>query len=257
MPSHLKYNVANVNLANNIWSAEPVIAHNPYELFREECQTVLAAALKKTLPDQQQPAIVLKKTPNIDYGQLATSLCFELAKKLKQKPLDLAKQIAEAVDKSGFNLIEKVEPAGAGYINFYVDFPKFSALTFNSIKELDQNYGFIKTEQPKKIIVEHTSVNPLHPIHIGQARNPTIGDTLARILATKRPQRFSTLLHRRCRTPIQRGRIRIRQVGQTQTNREIRPFRRQNLHRHLLHRRNQPPQKSPRTSHRKQQRQMN
>ena len=185
MPSHLKYNVANVNLTNNIWSAEPVIAHNPYDLFREECQTVLAAALKKTLPNQQQPAIVLKKTPNIDYGQLSTSLCFELAKQLKQKPLDLAKQIAEAVDKSAFSLIEKVEPAGAGYINFFVNFAKFSALTFNSIKELDQNYGFIKTEQPKKIIVEHTSVNPLHPIHIGQARNPTIGDTLARILALR------------------------------------------------------------------------
>ena len=159
-----------------------MIAQNPYELFRAECQTALAAALAKSLPEIKQPPIVLKKTPNIDYGQLATSLCFELAKQLKQKPLDLAKQLATAVDTSGFDLIEKVEPAGAGYINFYVDFPKFSALIFTSIKELDQNYGFIKTDQPQKIIVEHTSVNPLHPIHIGQARNPTIGDTLARIL---------------------------------------------------------------------------
>lgn len=159
-----------------------MIAQNPYELFRAECQTALAAALAKSLPEIKQPPIVLKKTPNIDYGQLATSLCFELAKQLKQKPLDLAKQLAAAVDTSSFDLIEKVEPAGAGYINFYVDFPKFSALIFTSIKELDQNYGFIKTDQPQKIIVEHTSVNPLHPIHIGQARNPTIGDTLARIL---------------------------------------------------------------------------
>ncbi|HSV49725.1 MAG TPA: arginine--tRNA ligase, partial [Candidatus Acidoferrales bacterium] len=159
-----------------------MIAQNPYDLFRAECQTALAAALAKTLPETNQPAIVLKKTPNIDYGQLSTSLCFELAKQLKQKPLDIAKRIADAVDKSGFDLIAKVEPAGAGYINFYVDFPKFSALIFNSIKELDRNYGFVKTDAPKKIIVEHTSVNPLHPIHIGQARNPTIGDTLARIL---------------------------------------------------------------------------
>jgi arginyl-tRNA synthetase len=159
-----------------------MIAQNPYELFRAECQTALAAALAKSLPEIKQPPIVLKKTPNIDYGQLATSLCFELAKQLKQKPLDLAKQLSDAVDKSGFDLIEKVEPAGAGYINFYVNFSKFSALIFTSIKELDQNYGFIKTDQPQKIIVEHTSVNPLHPIHIGQARNPTIGDTLARIL---------------------------------------------------------------------------
>lgn len=159
-----------------------MIAQNPYDLFRQECQTALATALAKSLPEIKQPPIVLKKTPNIDYGQLATSLCFELAKQLKQKPLDLAKQLAIAVDTSGFDLIEKVEPAGAGYINFYVNFQKFSALIFTSIKELDQSYGFIKTDQPQKIIVEHTSVNPLHPIHIGQARNPTIGDTLARIL---------------------------------------------------------------------------
>ncbi len=159
-----------------------MISQNPFELFRQECQTVLAGALKKTLPEITQPSISLKKTPNIDYGQLATSLCFELAKKLNQKPLDLAKRLVDAVDKSGFDLIEKVEPAGAGYINFYVDFPKFSALTLESIKKLDQTYGFVKTDEPKKIIVEHTSVNPLHPIHIGQARNPTIGDTLARIL---------------------------------------------------------------------------
>jgi arginyl-tRNA synthetase len=159
-----------------------MIAQNPYDLFRKECQTALAAALAKSLPEIKQPPIVLKKTPNIDYGQLATSLCFELAKQLKQKPLDLAKQLAATVDTSGFDLIEKVEPAGAGYINFYVNFQKFSALIFKSITELDQNYGFIKTDQPQKVIVEHTSVNPLHPIHIGQARNPTIGDTLARIL---------------------------------------------------------------------------
>ena len=40
----------------------------------------------------------------------------------------------------------------------------------------------LKQTKPTKIIVEHTSVNPLHPIHIGQARNPMIGDALARIL---------------------------------------------------------------------------
>ena len=159
-----------------------MISQNPFELFRQECQTVLADALKKTLPEITQITISLKKTPNIDYGQLATSLCFELAKKLNQKPLDLAKRLVDAVDKLGFDLIEKVEPAGVGYINFYVDFPKFSALTLESIKKLDQTYGFVKIDEPKKIIVEHTSVNPLHPIHIGQARNPTIGDTLARIL---------------------------------------------------------------------------
>jgi arginyl-tRNA synthetase len=159
-----------------------VVSENPFDQFRQECQASLTNALNKVLPKTQQPTITLNKTPNIDFGQLASSLCFELAKKLGQKPFALANQLVGAVDKSEFNLIEKVAPAGAGYINFYVNFTKFSALTLESIKKLGFEYGFVKTDMSKKIIVEHTSVNPLHPIHIGQARNPMLGDALARIL---------------------------------------------------------------------------
>ena len=157
-------------------------AGNPFDQFRKECQAVLAYALKKALPEIKTPTITLSKTPNIEYGQLASSLCFELAKKLNQKPLDLAQHLVTSIDKSRFKLIEKVTTAGAGYINFYVNFPKFSALTLKLITQLKDNYGFIKTAESTKLIVEHTSVNPLHPIHIGQARNPMLGDALARIL---------------------------------------------------------------------------
>jgi arginyl-tRNA synthetase len=158
------------------------LSENPFEQFRQECQTVLVSALKKALPDVQTFAVTLNKTPNIEFGQLASSLCFELAKRLGRKPLDLAQILVDVIDKSSYILIEKVTTAGAGYINFHVNFSKFSVLTLKSVKHLKFDYGFVKTDAPKKIIVEHTSVNPLHPIHIGQARNPMIGDALARIL---------------------------------------------------------------------------
>jgi arginyl-tRNA synthetase len=159
-----------------------MVSQNPFDQFRQECQTALANALNKALPEIKQPPITLNKTPNIEYGQLASSLCFELAKKLNQKPLALAELLVGAIDKSSFSLIEKVASAGAGYINFHVNFNKFSTLTLESVKVLGFEYGSVKTDKPKKIIVEHTSVNPLHPIHIGQARNPLLGDALARIL---------------------------------------------------------------------------
>jgi arginyl-tRNA synthetase len=156
---------------------------NPFDLFRQECRAALAQAITKTFPNDCSSLVInLNKTPLLELGQLASSLSFELAKKLDLKPIVVAEQLVEAIDKSRFNLIEKVSTAGAGYINFYVDFTKFSQLTLESIKDKDKTYGFIKTENPAKIIVEHTSVNPLHPIHIGQARNPIIGDTLAGIL---------------------------------------------------------------------------
>jgi arginyl-tRNA synthetase len=156
---------------------------NPFDLFRQECRAVLVQAITKTFPDIIIPSVIsLNKTPHIELGQLASSISFELAKKLSVKPSAVAEQLVDVIDKSRFDLIEKVSTAGAGYINFYVNFSKFSQLTLESIKNKNKCYGFIKTEHPIKILVEHTSVNPLHPIHIGQARNPIIGDTLARIL---------------------------------------------------------------------------
>jgi arginyl-tRNA synthetase len=158
-----------------------MIAQNPLNEFRTECQEALAYALKKTLPEIKFDTLQLKQPPNPEFGQLSSSLCFELGKKLRLKPTVLAEQLAKALKKYEFNLVERVSPAG-GYVNFHVDYAKFSILTLESIRKLGSEYGFVKTDKPLKVIVEHTSVNPLHPIHIGQARNPILGDAIARIL---------------------------------------------------------------------------
>jgi arginyl-tRNA synthetase len=159
-----------------------MISEIPFAKFREECETALTYALKKTFPEVEVETLSLSKPPNVDFGQLASSLCFEFAKKLKQKPIALAERLVGAMPKSGFSLIDKIVAAGGGYVNFYADFPKFSDLTLSSVRQLNFEYGFVKTDNPVRVIVEHTSVNPLHPIHIGQARNPMLGDALARIL---------------------------------------------------------------------------
>ena len=161
-----------------------MVCVNPFAEFRRECEAILAQAVKAALPDCQIDAYPLGKPANPNFGQLASSVSFELSKKLKQKPADLAALITNAADESRFVLVEKVEPAG-GFINFRANFSRLSELTLASIKELGQKYGFVKTSAPFKIIVEHTSVNPLHPIHIGQARNPMLGDALARILKNR------------------------------------------------------------------------
>jgi arginyl-tRNA synthetase len=160
----------------------PKIVESPFATFWSDCETSLASGLKKLLPEVRITNLALEKPPNPEYGQLASSLCFELAKKVSQKPLDLAEHLVKAIDKSKFPLIEKVTSAGGGYVNFHVDFPKFSALTLDSARKLDTQYGFVKTEKPLRIIVEHTSANPNHPITIATARNPVLGDTLARLL---------------------------------------------------------------------------
>ena len=94
----------------------------------------------------------------------------------------MAKQIVEVMNVSPFPLVQSAKAAGAGYINFHADCAELSFMTFKSAQTLDTEYGHVKTDEPKSIIVEHTSVNPISPIHVGHARNPVLGDALARIL---------------------------------------------------------------------------
>jgi arginyl-tRNA synthetase len=162
-----------------------LITKNPFAVFRSECEKALRKALKKQFPKTKIADLALEKPPNPDFGQLASSLSFELSKQVDQKPPVIAEKLATAVTKPKSSLIKQVAPAGAGYVNFHVDFKKFSTLTVESTRKLDTQYGFVKTEEPHKIIVEHTSANPLHPIHIGQARNPMLGDTIARLLKSR------------------------------------------------------------------------
>jgi arginyl-tRNA synthetase len=160
------------------------ISGNPFAEFRSECEAALACALKKTLPEIKIEPLAFNKPPNPEFGQLASSLSFELAKKLNRKPTVLAEHLVKAMSKHEFSLVQKVSSLG-GYVNFYVDYAKFSSLTLQSVKQLGSEYGFVKTDKPVNTVVEHTSVNPLHPIHIGQARNPMLGDALARILKAR------------------------------------------------------------------------
>jgi arginyl-tRNA synthetase len=112
-------------------------------------------------------------------------MCFELSKQTGRKPREIADQIAGIIDASRFPLIRSVKAAGKGYVNFYVNLARFSNLTINSVRALDSEYGYVKSDKPTRTIVEHTSVNPIHPIHIGQARNPVLGDALARVLRAR------------------------------------------------------------------------
>jgi len=162
-----------------------MVSTNPFAEFRLECKSVLEGALKKAFPQLHVERISLEMPPSLDFGQLASSLCFELAKETGKNALVLAESLVEAIDESKMPLAKHVVPAGRGYINFHVDFTKFSALTLDSIRHFDTEYGFVKADKHSKIIVEHTSANPLSPIHIGAARNPMLGDAIARLLKSR------------------------------------------------------------------------
>ncbi|MFB0502955.1 MAG: arginine--tRNA ligase [Candidatus Bathyarchaeia archaeon] len=161
-----------------------MVSVNPFAGLREDCEKILREAISKAHHGLDVSEILLNLPPDPRFGQLSASLSFEYAKKIGASPMEIAKSIAAEADPAPYRLVDSVKAVG-GYINFYADFPAFSSLTFESAKSMDAKYGYVRSDKPERIMVEHTSANPTSPIHIGQARNSVLADSLIRILKAR------------------------------------------------------------------------
>jgi len=161
-----------------------MVSVKPFAEFRVACETILQDVLRRLFPEVSV-SFVLEVPPSPEFGELSSSVCYELARFVGEKPLKIAERIVANADLCRFPLVSKVMAAGNGYVNFHVNMAEFAELALECVIGLDQEYGFVKTTSPSRIIVEHTSANPIHPIHIGTARNPVLGDALARILKAR------------------------------------------------------------------------
>src|SRR6266446_2567324 len=121
-------------------------------------------------------AIVLERPPKIEMGEAASPVCFELAKRLKKAPRQIAQEIANGLGK--VEGIARVEVAGGGYLNAYFDRGAF----WEALKQGGEQKKDSQDWLSHKIIVEHTSINPNKAAHIGHVRNAVLGDTMVRIL---------------------------------------------------------------------------
>jgi arginyl-tRNA synthetase len=163
-----------------------MVSINPFGEFRDTCENALRKVLSELYLNVANRSLTLNEPPNRQFGELSSNLPLELAQSLPQEtPKQLADHMVQLIFTENTPLLNAVKAAGAGYINFYTDFSELSQMTINSIRSLDAHYGSVKTQKPARIIVEHTSANPISPIHIGQARNPILGDALVRILEAR------------------------------------------------------------------------
>lgn len=141
--------------------------------FRTEVDGAVRSALSKMGVDSEFSIEI----PSTDAADLAVP-CFLMSKALKRAPKDIAEELASNIEPSG--LISDVSALN-GYLNFKMDGVKLTEGTLKDVLEMKDRYGSLPNKGVK-VIVEHTSTNPTGPIHVGRARNPMIGDTLARIL---------------------------------------------------------------------------
>jgi arginyl-tRNA synthetase len=135
-------------------------------------------------PEILANSIQLDRPKSIEHGDFSTNLAMMLAKTLKKNPRELAALIIEKLPSSPF--IEKVEIAGAGFINFYFN-ERARTFIIHEILKNPEAYGqntsgHDEKDKPQKIQIEFVSANPTGPLHVGHGRGAAIGDSLARLL---------------------------------------------------------------------------
>lgn len=146
-------------------------------MVRKEFRVEVELAVKKALEEMEKETDFVIEVPSIGNADLAVP-CFTMAKVFRSAPKDIADRIASTITPSG--TICSVSALN-GYVNFSIDTDLLVEETLKEIISKGEDYG---KHDPTgtRVLVEHTSINPTGPIHVGRARNPIIGDTLARCL---------------------------------------------------------------------------
>jgi arginyl-tRNA synthetase len=143
--------------------------------MRAEVEDALEAALS-TL-DFPTDDLGIEEPPGDVDAVLASSVAYRLAGEAGAPPPQVAGQVADAIDTGDLTYVDSVRTQGP-YVNFLPS-DAYLAGTLDAAQADD--YGHL-ADRETSVVVEHTSANPTGPVHVGRARNPIIGDAVARVL---------------------------------------------------------------------------
>ena len=157
-----------------------IIARLRAELNHALIKAVTLASQKMRFPAAGIPDFVLEVPREKEHGDFATNLALLLAGALKMSPRKIAGIIKEELNFEGLPVI-KVEVAGPGFINFYLD-PAWALRVIPEIINQGEDYGRVNIGNREKVQVEYVSANPTGLLHMGNARGAALGDSIASLL---------------------------------------------------------------------------
>ena len=141
-------------------------------------KTARAAIAAGVVKEGVLPEVLLTVPPKKEFGDFATNFAMQSARALRCNPRVLAQYIVENLDCA---YVKKMEIAGPGFINFYLD-PDWLYDMLAQIVEAGENYGNLPKASEEKIQVEFVSANPTGPLHVGHGRGAAVGSALANLL---------------------------------------------------------------------------
>ena len=146
-------------------------------------QAVIAACRKAmadgTLPEAELPDFVIETPKDEKNGDFSTNVAMQLTRIMRQNPRKIAEAIVSGIDLP--DLIDHIDIAGPGFINFYLVSNWLHAI-LPAIQEEDGDYGKSNAGQGERVQVEFVSANPTGLLHMGNARGGALGDTLSAVL---------------------------------------------------------------------------
>ncbi|HNP02303.1 MAG TPA: arginine--tRNA ligase [Agitococcus sp.] len=152
--------------------------------MKSQLQALLDNALQQLQQQQVIPTdwvnkSTLERTRDNSHGDWASNLAMVAAKAAGLKPRDLAQKIVDALPNNA--VISKIDIAGPGFINFYLQAQaEFAVL--NTILEQKEQFGCSQYGQQQKVQVEFVSANPTSSLHVGHGRGAAYGMTVANLL---------------------------------------------------------------------------
>ena len=151
---------------------------------KTDIENLLSAAVERVFAagaiTAQVPSPDVERTRDVAHGHFASSIAMRLAKELKQAPRDIAAEIVKALPES--ELVEAVEIAGPGFINFRLAAAAFHA-ELKTIVDSGDSYGTSELGGGSKVLLEYVSANPTGPLHVGHGRHAAYGACLANLLS--------------------------------------------------------------------------
>lgn len=130
-------------------------------------------------PEIASTHTTVERTRDPRHGDFTTNIAMRLAKSAGRNPREIAQAIIDALPQN--ELIDKVEIAGPGFINFHVS-SIASHREVAGILASGQRYGRQETRATPKILLEFVSANPTGPLHVGHGRHASYGATLGNLL---------------------------------------------------------------------------
>lgn len=126
--------------------------------------------------------VTIERPPDPKLGDFTSTIALRLAGQMRMKPIEVAKKIWQNMEttKPG-ETFERIEVKPPGYINFFLRTSTLVKRTIDEVLTQKQKYGFNDSGYGRKALVEHTSINPTKPLHIGHLRNSIVGDIISKI----------------------------------------------------------------------------